>query len=82
MPRLLKRTLPDNVNVFKQVPDKVLSVVEYASLGFVLSRQGMSIQNKFMATVLIGVTYEMYLGGQLGNFGQSLTGDADRNILN
>lgn len=80
MPRLLKRSLPINVNPFKEVPDSVLSVVEYAGLGYLLSQHGYSNQNKFLAICVIGITYETYLAGDLGIFGQKLGGDNDKHL--
>lgn len=80
MPRLLKRALPITINPFKEVPDNVLSVVEYASLGYLLSQHGYSNANKFMAVCVIGITYETYLNTDIGIFGQKLGGDNDKHL--
>lgn len=80
MPRLLKRLLPPSRNPLIGVPDSVLSVVEYATLGFVLTRRGLSAEHKLMTTLVLGIVYETYILNDYGDFGQKQGGDLDMNL--
>ncbi len=61
MPRLLKEILPVNRNPLLQIDNKILAVVEYAGLSYMLDQRGITGGHKFLATIIIGGTYEYYI---------------------
>ncbi len=79
MPRLLKRMLPVNRNPFIEVPDPVLSVIEYSSLSYLLDRRGLSAEHKLFAMIILGVTYEQFILRDYGDAHQTIA-DNDKFI--
>lgn len=80
MPRLIKRMLPPSRNPLLQVPDNVLSVVEYAGLSWALDKRGVGADQQFLMICVIGIAYETYLSTNYGNGQQKLGGDMDANL--